>query len=1491
MDERLSEWLKTHGVSSEDSGAQDLVQMLKNGAVILPILDKLTRLGAGDKTMDWTNTSEFRVKPSRIADENWTEILTQLEKLEIAVTPEMQTGARSGDLDAITDILRAIQTKETVLSQASTPIQVPKGVYLDSLDTTKSLDQSNSCIEFLILSFCSSFRLAPKQAAGLLARNNQFLSRILVKGLKGDYDPVVVWYQSLYQTTGHLCDLMRRDQTSMDAVLMALKPGLESKAMEVVQWSFRTYTKLALDLEERGMSDRAWVWFAAQGLQTMLPCILKWGAVLYSNGIETLLHFAHPHLLEFFSLQLRDLMAETKAYFSFVMDLLPGIKETPWAVEAILECRVLQYWVEAANREANDPVSKCRVTAMVFLTYLWSEFLFNSPDSDSVFDTLLSTLKRAFHISSFLIKSTALCLLLSLLQTMVEAQSPQAAVIYKTLTLLMMETEPNESIRSLLTYSFRRILLEWPSIPLSILLEPLCKRVTSIQIQAAEGNFSLSMSDFDLFAAAAGHSRLGVKHAVLLIDVLGKVYLSDMVYSKAVMSSFCTIVTRFLDTEPMLAYLTAFLKFGISQVQTCEKSLKDKRYIKAQSSEYRAETAILRRKRDVVLEMTEWLVQLNNEELNEHIKNLFTTAVVEMRGNNQTDVKGFLMLLSEFGDPQIVISAYNKTKELEKTPEKHMIMDIIPKERRPFPWKRAFADIENAKRRSKDRQLRQFEAEESLKRRITAKQAELALQLDIRRVEQGLGKDAETAVYAEGVVTKLVGGEEETLFLREFTEEEKEEADAVRLVVKKYSRVFKVLFQKYAGTGFARKKEAAMAFDWLAERKNRMFDSEYIRLFLDLKVLPRLVTKEEVRSLLKSYCHKMARQTELNWVDYNGFVESFCQFAYFIYGREPQDLSYLPAVVAVKSLIDTMRSATQAAGHSTEVYDEPDPGTGDKDVVKQLTRLLLDDPNTPMPQGYKRVQDQDLTVSFTVPKVLDIPPAATAALEIIDKVMFDGLQIHFLEPRIEYFTVYRAKGVAPKKEKVVLPPIHERPASLLKRKIRSHVDDKPKETHPSAVHLSPVLKFQLAHCAGEDVSRVRECAELLEDMLHSLSLKMTRVIVREAAKHRKTASPDVQKEDKKEQKVKVVDTAMQIKRAQKQMEVLQQLQKAIAEKQRLKLDQEAAEKREKEKAQQRAQFLAAKKRKEMMEIQQLAKEKKTQQLEELRQKQESEQRLKLILDAKQRKAAKEFRKKAEERLTEVLEKKRREGLAKRPVTFASPNIRTEIAESQRRFERLALEDRKKQEQVERKKEEFRRFAESKDVESLLEQYKKPLEMVFSFYCKQSLTRLEQQPENLFNELKFSDFARFLCQFGVVPALIPSEVSLLTFNTLTRYKQRIAGLPATLTYPEFVTALLRITDEAKGKLNVLGGNKDGKGKEKQDGLTGRTLNALLVWMKLNLSQKEIGAKLKQLQGRRSSHRGGLSSSVDSLRDQDVTVDSSPVRSSQQELKRVKTKRSP
>jgi hypothetical protein len=77
-----------------------------------------------------------------------------------------------------------------------------------SLHTERSPSDSESSLEFILNTLCRAFMMKPKQAAALLTNNNQFLIHSIVKGVKGNYDPLNSWYTEVKQHIKHLITLL-----------------------------------------------------------------------------------------------------------------------------------------------------------------------------------------------------------------------------------------------------------------------------------------------------------------------------------------------------------------------------------------------------------------------------------------------------------------------------------------------------------------------------------------------------------------------------------------------------------------------------------------------------------------------------------------------------------------------------------------------------------------------------------------------------------------------------------------------------------------------------------------------------------------------------------------------------------------------------------------------------------------------------------------------------------------------------------------------------------------------------------------------------------------------------------------------------------------------------------------------------------------------------------------------------------------------------------
>ena len=164
----------------------------------------------------------------------------------------------AGDRDMLIEVL--IQIYNSEIGKTSSVKQkkeknTENGVDLDALDEEKTIIEAESCVEFLILSFCHNFYLKPKQGAGLLAQGCKYLAIIIAKGLKGDFEPVKLWLQEIYSSTDKLSNLVFEEKSSGSVafVLSALKPGMLSKDFEVVQWTLSLFNRLVLDLTEKDL--------------------------------------------------------------------------------------------------------------------------------------------------------------------------------------------------------------------------------------------------------------------------------------------------------------------------------------------------------------------------------------------------------------------------------------------------------------------------------------------------------------------------------------------------------------------------------------------------------------------------------------------------------------------------------------------------------------------------------------------------------------------------------------------------------------------------------------------------------------------------------------------------------------------------------------------------------------------------------------------------------------------------------------------------------------------------------------------------------------------------------------------------------------------------------------------------------------------------------------------------------------------------------------
>ena len=141
--------------------------------------------------------------------------------------------------------------------------------------------------------------------------------------------------------------------------------------------------------------------------------------------------------------------------------------------------------------------------------------------------------------------------------------------------------------------------------------------------------------------------------------------------------------------------------------------------------------------------------------------------------------------------------------------------------------------------------------------------------LDKRKIELGIApkdfegdedKIKEKLIFKDGEVLDTSEGAEklrramnkmlaQEIKLLNLDEEEDRDREAMNLVMKKYSKLWKNLYYKYSNSGFSSKN--IKTFDQLNERSQTISLGELTKLLKDHNVFPNLINKDELQTLFR----------------------------------------------------------------------------------------------------------------------------------------------------------------------------------------------------------------------------------------------------------------------------------------------------------------------------------------------------------------------------------------------------------------------------------------------------------------------------------------------------------------------------------------------------------------------------------------------------------------------------------------------------------------
>lgn len=942
---RLYLWLKSKFVIVHDyKDVKGKVKLNDSDSAILElglIIDVFpSHCGSLPTNLDLkkSNTSNSRLH-------NWNLLIPSLDKINIPITNDTKALLVAGEHSTI------LETLEQLYSYSiEKPLKIPKNLtdgtlLLSNISENSSLTDTQSLLEFLILTFCKCFKLAPRVAAGLLVQKAEYLSKVIIKGLKGDFKPVLQWYTTIENYSNHILTLSEKEIFSANLIFTCAKSGIFSQGSEVQGKAFAILR--FFQNKFKIYNDLTWNWLNSDSIFTA-DCfrIISVKGENYENILELLFDFGKTYLNELLVKKLKDYCGKLPIYLAYISKIL---QELARFSQSLFNQGIIDIWVNLALREAETNWKNYDNWALCvgFLCDIWVGFPNFIEFQEDLPNNILGVIKRATRLPNNLLQIITFGRLFQLLANFSNAKYSFAPIIYKTLTFCLVENYGNEKIREFMLQNMGLILNEFHLIPPGILLEPLIKQ--SLISKSVEYH----LFDFEFFITVAQLEKFSIKDAVILLDLLGKIFLNDYFCCRLAKIPFLIIVTRFIISRPVQEFIFRFVVVAlkISFAETTRLEDFDNNKI-----------------RENCLDLIGEVANLGNQELNQNIREEFQKLVM---GNYKKKVgtEKFVKVFAMVGGPYVEKLPIRSEKPgsvggLAKNPAWYTV-----------PRGRALSDIQKIKekRLSIENKLKFSAERNSLSHLLTKKSLRLQL-------EKRIGVQSKL----EEIHSSIIDSEPQ-IKLYQFQEELDQDQLLIQVIIKKYSRINKFLFKKYSS----------------ANNSDRiLLESGFSKLIRENNIGKSILTTEEIK---KVYMFLVARlKTTGIFLEY--FAELLYLLASFVFSRPPHDFSNLPPAWG----FDCLYSLFFANSPNISSLLFEDAGYGDRDVVNTLNLQLEKNSEISLPVGYIKVNQPYLKLEY---KACAVEKSQKIAVEILDNIIAQTFSFHFLMPTVSKSFQVRAKGV------------------------------------------------------------------------------------------------------------------------------------------------------------------------------------------------------------------------------------------------------------------------------------------------------------------------------------------------------------------------------------------------------------------------------------------------------------------------------------------------
>jgi hypothetical protein len=247
------------------------------------------------------------------------------------------------------------------------PNQQLEPIDFSRINPKTALGKTQKVSEFIVLSLSKHIRLKPENIVQFLVEKSKLLTMVIVSGIKGDYRPIIHFYEDIFTYLENLMKMALSDGSlaTVKSLINTIKPGFVSKSEEIAKWTCRIFSKMAYICHKEQILDRAFEIFIEEGtfIKILLLCIRR-HFELKTAVLEVLTEFGKENFVTLFEIHLRANLAEGATYLKFTYEYLEQLFGTPKTWEYIDNNYTVENWIKEIFKYTKFVISNSNETRM-----------------------------------------------------------------------------------------------------------------------------------------------------------------------------------------------------------------------------------------------------------------------------------------------------------------------------------------------------------------------------------------------------------------------------------------------------------------------------------------------------------------------------------------------------------------------------------------------------------------------------------------------------------------------------------------------------------------------------------------------------------------------------------------------------------------------------------------------------------------------------------------------------------------------------------------------------------------------------------------------------------------------------------------------------------------------------------------------------------------------------------------------------------------------